>query len=81
MRRPSKSCCYDSSMFDANECALDWCPDHENVREYGDLFVDVIAAELPHILMDEYEPDRQYSANFMSVRKTNCAKPQARWAT
>ncbi len=58
-----------SSMFDANECALDWFPDHENVCQYVDLLVGVIVAELPDILRDEYEPDGQYSAKFMSVHK------------
>ncbi len=53
----------------ARMCALDWFPNRENVRQYVDLLVDVIVAELPDILSDEYEPDGQYSANFMSVHE------------
>ncbi len=42
-------------MFDANECALDWFLDYENVRQYVDLLFDVIVAELFDILRGEYE--------------------------
>ncbi len=68
-------------MFDTNKCALDWSLNHENVSQYVDLLVDVIVAELPDILSNEYEPDRQYSAKFVSVHKKNVGRPQARWAT
>ncbi len=54
-----------SSMFDANECSLNWFTDHENLRQYVELLVDVIGAELPDILSDEFEINGQYSANFM----------------
>ncbi len=56
---------------------LDWFPDHENVRQNVDLLVDVIAAELPDVLSNEYEPGGQYSANFMPVHK-KCGEPRAR---
>ncbi len=57
-------------MFDANECALDWFPNNKDVLQYSDLLIDLIVGELPDILSNEYEPDRQYRANFMSVHKS-----------
>ncbi len=47
-----------SSMFDTNECALDWFPNNKDVRQYGDLLIDVIVGELPDILSNEYDPRR-----------------------
>ncbi len=44
------------------------------MRQYGDLLIDVIVGELPDILSNEYDPDRQYRANFMSVHKNMVAE-------
>ncbi len=57
-------------MFDANECALDWFPNNKDVRQYGDLLIDVIVGELPDILSNEYDPDGQYRATSCRFTKT-----------
>ncbi len=44
------------------------------MRQYGDLLIDVIVGELPDILSNEYDPDGQYRANFMSVHKNMVAE-------
>ncbi len=62
-----------SSVFNANECALDWFPNRGNVRQYVDLLVDVTVVELPDLVSDEYEPGGQYSASFMSLHKNKVA--------
>ncbi len=38
-----------SSIFDTNESALDRFPHNKDVRQYGDLLIDVIVSELPDI--------------------------------
>eukprot|EP00171_Calliarthron_tuberculosum_P005744 IDg5744t1 len=49
-----------AAMFDINECTLDWLPIGQNKDEYVNLLCDVVVAELPDILNDEYDEDVQY---------------------
>ncbi len=44
------------------------------MRQYGDLLIDVIVGESSDILSNEYDPDGQYRANFMSVHKNMVAE-------
>lgn len=72
-------------MFDINECTLDWFQEDENKGVYANMLGDVVVAELPDILNDEFDEDAQYKANFMSVHKqmvahvsiVGCQEPNA----
>lgn len=56
-----------AAMFDVNECGLDWFFQYYNMRKYVDVIGKVFFAELPHILMEEYELYGHYKANFFFV--------------
>ncbi len=44
--------------------------EYKDVRQYGDLLIDVIVGELPDILSNEYDLDGQYRANSCRFTKT-----------
>lgn len=65
---------YAASMFEINECTLEWFPEIHGEEEYVDLLLDVVISKLPDILRENYMMDAQYKYNFKSVHKIKAAQ-------